>query len=59
MAVVDPQRPDDTSGLTQLCGTGIAFKGILEAQHEFTWPAFAPLIYNLAIIVENAWTQAA
>ena len=25
-AVVDPQRSDDTSGLTQLCGTGIAFK---------------------------------
>jgi single-stranded-DNA-specific exonuclease len=25
-AVVDPQRPDDTSGLTQLCGTGLAFK---------------------------------
>ncbi|MGH7631112.1 MAG: single-stranded-DNA-specific exonuclease RecJ [Gemmatimonadales bacterium] len=25
-AVVDPQRPDDVSGLTQLCGTGLAFK---------------------------------
>jgi single-stranded-DNA-specific exonuclease len=25
-AVVDPQRPDDTSDLKQLCGTGIAFK---------------------------------
>jgi single-stranded-DNA-specific exonuclease len=25
-AVVDPQRPDDTSGLGHLCGTGIAFK---------------------------------
>lgn len=25
-AVVDPQRPDDTSGLNQLCGTGIVFK---------------------------------
>jgi putative peptidoglycan lipid II flippase len=36
-------------------GTGIAFKGILEAQHEFTWPAFAPLIYNLAIIVGAIW----
>ena len=32
-------------------GTGIAFKGILEAQHEFTLPALAPLIYNAAIIV--------
>jgi single-stranded-DNA-specific exonuclease len=26
VAIVDPQRPDDTSGMTQLCGTGIAFK---------------------------------
>ncbi|MBA3319344.1 MAG: single-stranded-DNA-specific exonuclease RecJ [Gemmatimonadales bacterium] len=26
LAIVDPQRPDDTSGLTSLCGTGIAFK---------------------------------
>jgi single-stranded-DNA-specific exonuclease len=26
IAIVDPQRPDDTSGLTNLCGTGIAFK---------------------------------
>src|SRR5690606_3541193 len=26
-------------------------KGILEAQHQFTWPAFAPLIYNVAIII--------
>ncbi|HET9134474.1 MAG TPA: single-stranded-DNA-specific exonuclease RecJ [Gemmatimonadales bacterium] len=25
-AVIDPQRSDDTSGLTMLCGTGIAFK---------------------------------
>ena len=25
-AVVDPQRPDDTSGLGHLCGTGVAFK---------------------------------
>jgi single-stranded-DNA-specific exonuclease len=25
-AIVDPQRPDDRSGLTTLCGTGIAFK---------------------------------
>ena len=32
-------------------GTGIAFKGILEAQHQFTWPAFVPLIYNVAIII--------
>jgi single-stranded-DNA-specific exonuclease len=26
IAVVDPQRPDDVSGLTGLCGTGVAFK---------------------------------
>jgi single-stranded-DNA-specific exonuclease len=26
LAVVDPQRPDDTSGARALCGTGIAFK---------------------------------
>jgi single-stranded-DNA-specific exonuclease len=26
IAIVNPQRPDDTSGLTQLCGAGIAFK---------------------------------
>ncbi|MDQ4044386.1 MAG: murein biosynthesis integral membrane protein MurJ [Chloroflexota bacterium] len=32
-------------------GTGIAFKGILEAQHQFTLPALAPLVYNAAIIV--------
>lgn len=32
-------------------GTGIAFKGILEAQHQFTLPAIAPLVYNIAIII--------
>lgn len=32
-------------------GTGIAFKGILEAQHQFTLPALAPLVYNIAIII--------
>jgi len=26
LAVVDPQRADDTSGLNHLCGTGVAFK---------------------------------
>jgi single-stranded-DNA-specific exonuclease len=25
-AIVDPQRPDDRSGLTMLCGTGVVFK---------------------------------
>jgi putative peptidoglycan lipid II flippase len=32
-------------------GLGIAFKGILEAQNQFTLPALSPLVYNLAIIV--------
>lgn len=32
-------------------GFGIAAKGILEAQNQFTLPAFAPIVYNLAIIV--------
>jgi single-stranded-DNA-specific exonuclease len=26
LAVIDPQRPDDTSGARALCGTGVAFK---------------------------------
>lgn len=32
-------------------GLAIACKGILEAQNQFAWPAFAPVLYNLAIIV--------
>ena len=32
-------------------GLAIASKGILEAQNQFAWPAFAPVLYNLAIIV--------
>jgi putative peptidoglycan lipid II flippase len=32
-------------------GLGIAAKGILEAQNQFTLPAIAPLIYNLATII--------
>ncbi len=35
-------------------GLGIAFKGILEAQSQFTLPALSPLVYNAAIIV-GAW----
>jgi putative peptidoglycan lipid II flippase len=34
-----------------LLGLGIAAKGILEAQDQFTLPAIAPVLYNLAIIV--------
>ena len=32
-------------------GFGIAAKGILEAQNQFTWPALSPVVYNAAIIV--------
>jgi len=32
-------------------GLGIAAKGILEAHNQFTLPAIAPLIYNIAIIL--------
>ena len=32
-------------------GLAIACKGILEAQNQFAWPAFAPVLYNIAIIV--------
>jgi len=35
-------------------GFGIAAKGILEAQNQFTLPALSPIIYNAAIIV-GAW----
>lgn len=34
-----------------LLGAGIAAKGILEAQDQFTLPAIAPVLYNVAIIV--------
>jgi putative peptidoglycan lipid II flippase len=34
-----------------LLGLGIAAKGILEAQDQFTLPAISPVLYNLAIIV--------
>jgi putative peptidoglycan lipid II flippase len=34
-----------------LLGLGIAAKGILEAQDQFTLPAISPILYNLAIIV--------
>lgn len=38
-------------------GLGIAFKGVLEAQNQFTLPALSPLVYNAAIIV-GAWVFA-
>ncbi len=66
MLIVAPGFDDETTTLAVdlmrilllspiFLGTGIAFKGILEAQHEFTWPAFAPLIYNAAIIAGAFW----
>ena len=36
-------------------GLGIACKGILEAQNQFTLPALSPLVYNVAIIVGAAF----
>lgn len=42
-AVVDPQRPDDTSGLRQLCGTGIAFKLVQALAAEFGLSPNLPL----------------
>jgi putative peptidoglycan lipid II flippase len=36
-------------------GLGIASKGILEAQNQFTLPAIAPLIYNAATIIGALW----
>ena len=41
-AVVDPQRPDDTSGLDALCGTGIAFKLVQALQGPLGLPANFP-----------------
>lgn len=35
-------------------GLAIACKGILEAQNSFAWPAFGPVVYNIAIII-GAW----
>jgi putative peptidoglycan lipid II flippase len=32
-------------------GFGIASKGILEAHHQFTLPALAPIVYNIAIVI--------
>lgn len=42
-AVVDPQRPGDTSGLGALCGTGIAFKLIQALVPELGLPPSLPL----------------
>jgi single-stranded-DNA-specific exonuclease len=42
-AVVNPQRDDDTSGLRQLCGTGIAFKLVQALAPELGLPTSLPL----------------
>ena len=42
-AVVDPQRPDDRSGLGMLCGTGIAFKLVQALVPAFGLPAALPM----------------
>lgn len=41
-AVVDPQQPDDTSGLGMLCGTGIAFKLVQALVPALGLPAALP-----------------
>jgi len=43
VAVVDPQRPDDTSGATGLCGSGIAFKLVQALVDPLGLPANLPL----------------
>jgi single-stranded-DNA-specific exonuclease len=42
-AVVDPQRPGDRSGLTTLCGTGVAFKLVQALVPRLGLPANLPL----------------
>ncbi len=42
IAIVDPQRPDDASGLTNLCGTGIALKLVQALVPALGLPANLP-----------------
>ncbi len=42
-AIIDPRRPDDTSGLTQLCGTGLAFKLVQALAPVLGLPEHLPL----------------
>jgi len=51
-AIVDPQRPDDRSGLTQLCGTGLAFKLVQALVPALGLPANLP--YHLLDLVALA-----
>jgi single-stranded-DNA-specific exonuclease len=41
-ALIDPQQPGDSSGLTQLCGTGIAFKLVQALVPALGLPANLP-----------------
>ncbi|MEO8636897.1 MAG: single-stranded-DNA-specific exonuclease RecJ [Gemmatimonadales bacterium] len=51
-AVIDPQQPGDRSGLTQLCGTGIAFKLVQALVPALGLPANLP--YHLLDLVALA-----
>lgn len=62
MLVVAPGFDDETADMAVnlmrilllspvFLGLGIAAKGILEAHQQFTLPALAPLLYNVAIII--------
>ncbi len=42
-AVIDPQRPDDDSGLEMLCGTGIVFKLVQALVEPLGLPANLPM----------------
>jgi single-stranded-DNA-specific exonuclease len=52
LAVVDPQRADDTSGANALCGTGIAFKLVQALVPALGLPANLP--YHLLDLVALA-----
>ncbi|MGC4107543.1 MAG: murein biosynthesis integral membrane protein MurJ [Thermomicrobiales bacterium] len=58
----DAQTMDIAVGLMRILllspvflGLGIASKGILEAQNQFTLPALAPLVYNMGTIIGAAF----
>ncbi len=42
-AILDPQRPDDTSGLGHMCGTGLAFKLVQALVAPLGLPAAFPM----------------
>lgn len=52
IAIVDPQRNDDTSGLRQLCGSGLAFKLVQALVPALGLPANLP--YHLLDLVALA-----